>query len=218
MPLLIPNCKAARRHLILLGKPLQPPDRLILGTHVQQELDIALGVLVAGVDVGVVRQRRQGLVERRVHLRGGAFEELAAPADEERVAGEDGALGRRVRAVDHVVADAVLGVAGGVQRRHLDGFPDGEVGSVRWRARDGVAVLAADDGGGGEVLQDFGVAPRVVPVVVRVEDGGQVEGLGGDGRVEGGRDFGGVGRVDDHAVSGGFVGDEVGVVVRAADP
>lgn len=35
---------------------------------------------------------------------------------------------------------------------------------------------------------------------------------------DGWRDFGRVGWVDDHGVFGRFVGDEVGVVVRAADP
>lgn len=36
--------------------------------------------------------------------------------------------------------------------------------------------------------------------------------------LEGGGDFGGVGWVDDDGVFGGGVGDEVGVVVGAADP
>jgi hypothetical protein len=35
---------------------------------------------------------------------------------------------------------------------------------------------------------------------------------------EGRDNFGGVGRVDDDSVFGGFVGDEVGVVVGAANP
>lgn len=218
MPFLIPDGKATRRLLILVRKLLQPPDRLILRTDLDQKLDITLRILVPRVDLRLVRQRGQGLVERLVHFPCGALEEAAAAAGEEGVAGEDGVLWGAMRAVDDVVADAVLGVAGGVQRGDADGFPDGEGGVVRRRAPHAVAVLAADDGGGAEVAGDLGVAAGVVAVVVRVEDGGQGEGVRRDGGFEGGDDFGGVGWVEDHALLGGLVGDQVGVVVGAADP
>lgn len=114
------------------------------------------------------------MVERGVHLGGGAFEELAAAAGEEGVAGEDGAVRGRGGGVVEVVADAVLGVAGGVEGGDGDGLAgaEGEGGGVGWGAGDGGAVGAADDGGGGEVVEHFLVAACVVPVVVGVEDGG----------------------------------------------
>lgn len=83
---------------------------------------------------------------------------------------------------------------------------------------DGVTVFAADDRGGGELFEHLFVAARVVPVVVGVDDGGQVDLVGGDVVFEGWGDFGRVCGVDDDGVFGGFVGDEVGVVVGAADP
>lgn len=60
--------------------------------------------------------------------------------DEERVAGKDGLA----RAVLHVVADAVLGVAGRVDR------PDGNVANLKdllvlGGLRDALAVLTAND-------------------------------------------------------------------------
>ena len=57
----------------------------------------------------------------------------------------------------------------------------------------------------------------MVPVVVGVDDGGEVDGAG-DAVFQGGKDFVWVGGVDDHGVGGGFVGDEVGVVVGGPYP
>jgi hypothetical protein len=53
----------------------------------------------------------------------------------------------------------------------------------------------------------------VVPVVVCVHDGGEVDLAGGEVVFDDGGDFGRVGWVDDDGVFGGGVGDEVGVVV-----
>jgi hypothetical protein len=127
---------------------------------------------VPGVDFRVVGKRRQDFVEGVVHFRGGALEELAAATDEERVACEHRAMGRGGGGVFEIVADAVLGVAGGVEGGDGDVFADGECGVVGWRSGDGVAVFAADDGSGGELVEDLGVAAGVVPVVVGVDDGG----------------------------------------------
>ena len=68
------------------------------------------------------------------------------------------------------------------------------------------------------MLEHLGVAAGVVPVVVGVYDGGQVDRVGGEVLFDGWNDFGRVGWVDDHGVFGRFVGDKVGIVVRAADP
>jgi hypothetical protein len=216
MPLLIPNREFSLSLLIILREALQFLDILAL-IHRHQELDVRLRVLVSRVHERIVGELRE-LREGGLHFRGGAFEELPASADEERVAGEHGAVRGRAGAVDHVVADAVLRVAGGVDRGDGDVLPDGEDLAVLRRRGHERAVLAADDGdAGGEGGEEFFVAARVVVVVVGVEDGGQVYGAA-HSFDEGGEDFGGVGRVDDYAVAGGSVGHEVGVVVAGADP
>lgn len=92
------------------------------------------------VDDGIVRQSRQTLVQRLVHLLGLALEESTTATDEERVSGED----NLARAILHEVADTVLGVAGSVDA--LDGdiaklesfFVGGSLG-------DTFAILATDD-------------------------------------------------------------------------
>ena len=174
MPLLIGNGKPPLRLPVALSILTQPLDRRILPVHAQQKLNIGARVLVARVDLRVVGQRGEDLVERAVHLGRGALEKFAAAAGEEGVAGEDGAVGG-VGVGGHVfqvVADAVLGVAGGVEGGDGDVFAERELGGV-WRgAAHEVAVTAADDGGGGEVLEHGFVAAGVVPVVVGVEDGG----------------------------------------------
>lgn len=105
------------------------------------ELDVALCVLVAWVDFCVVGKRSEGFVERFVHFLGGAFEEAATAADEEGVAGEDGA----VVAVFGEEADVVLGVAWGVEGSDFYGA-DVEGGVVAWGLGDALAVAAADYG------------------------------------------------------------------------
>ncbi len=106
-----------------------------------------------------------------MHLCGGPFEEFTAPANEEGVAGEDGALNWRFRGVFDVVADAVLGVAGGVEGGDGDVLADWEFGGVRGCFGDAAAVFAANYRGGGELFEHLCVAAGVVPVVVCVDDG-----------------------------------------------
>jgi hypothetical protein len=67
-------------------------------------------------------------------------------------------------------------------------------------------------------LEHLLVAAGVVPVVVGVEDGGQLDLARVDLVSDGRRDLGRIGRIDDDRIFGGFVCDEVGVVVGAADP
>ena len=215
MLLLVADGKLALRLLVVLGKALQLHHRLAL-VDGDQELDVRLGVLVAGEDLGVVGQRRQRLVQRRVHLGRVTLEELAAAADEERVAGEDRALVRRL--VLHEVADAVLRVARRVQRRHADVLADAERFPVLGRAADARAVFAADDGDlGREGREHLLVPARMVPVVVRVYDGGQVD-LAIHALFQRRQNFVRVGGVDYDGVFGGFVGHQVGVVVGRANP
>jgi len=64
-------------------------------------------------------------------------------------------------------------VAGGVQGGDLDVLPDLEAAVVRRGLADFGAVLAADDGEGGVFFEDLLVAAGVVPVVVRVDYGGE---------------------------------------------
>jgi hypothetical protein len=222
MPLLVGDGEAALRLAVRVGKVTQLRDRLAPGAHLRQEADVGFGVLVARVDSGVVREGGEHVVEGGVHLGRRALEEFAAAADEEGVAGEDGALWGRVGGVFEVVADAVLGVAGGVEGGGGDVLADGEARVVGGGLHHGVAVLAADDGdrggGGGELLEHLLVAAGVVPVVVGVEDGGQVDLARVDLVSDGRRNLGRVGRIDDDRIFGGFVCNKVGVVVGAADP
>ena len=216
MPLLIPNREFPLGLLIILREPLQFLDILAL-IHRHQELDVRLRVLVSRIHECILGELRE-LCEGGLHFGGGALEELPASPDEERVPGENGAVGGCGRAVDHVVADTVLRVAGGVDRRDGDVLPDVKHLSVPRRGGHERAVLAPDDGDAGwEGGEEFFVPARVVVVVVRVEDGGQVYGAAHSFE-EGGEDFGGVGRVDYYAVAGSGVGHEVGVVVAGADP
>lgn len=147
MALLIGDGEAALGLLIRVGEIAQLLDRLVLRIDLQEEVDVRLGVLVSGEDARVVRERSEGLVERGVHLLGAAFEEFAAAADEEGVPGEHGAFRWRFRPVFHVVADAVLGVAGRVERGDGDVLAEREARVVRRRLRHAVAVFAADDCG-----------------------------------------------------------------------
>lgn len=80
-----------------------------------------------------------------MHLPSRALEEASAPADEQRVAREDGAAA--VAAVLEQEADAVLGVAGRVQGADRDARAGGqrERRVVRGRRRDARAVAPADD-------------------------------------------------------------------------
>lgn len=128
---------------------------------------------MARVDFRVVGERGEDLVESPVHLRGGAFEEFAAAANEKGVSCKDCAFRWGFGCIFEVVADAVLGVARRVEGGDGDVFPDWELRGVGWSFGDGLAVLAADDGGGGgELFEHLVVAAGVVPVVVSVEYGG----------------------------------------------
>lgn len=138
--LLVCDRERALGLLVGAGILLRPPHGVVL-QHRRGEEEVAPGVLVAGVDHGVVRERGQRPVERPVHLLGGALEELAAAGVEERVAGEDGPL----VAVLQQPADAVLRVAGRVQgldgdAAHLPGL------AVGGRPGHTLRVLAGDDG------------------------------------------------------------------------
>jgi len=212
--LLVGDGEPALRLLIVRREGLQPLDRVVLA-DTEQELDVALGVLVARVDAGVVGQAGQHRVERAVHLVRRALEELATPADEERVAGEDGAL--VLRPVLDKVADAVLRVARRVQRR--DGHVPAQCPrlAVLRRPRHLGAVLAPDDGDLRVRVENLLVPACVVPVVVRVDDRLQVD-LPGLGRLQARQNFGRVRRVDDGGVTAGRVRDQVGIVIRTADP
>ena len=221
MPLLIPNRKLPLRLLIILRKPLQAFHTLIPPVHFHQKLHIALRVFMARIYRRVIWQLSQ-FRQRSLHLGGGPFEEFPAPTDEERVPREDGALGWVMCGIDHVVADGVLGVAGGVERGDGDVFSDVEDFAVFGGGGYGGAVFAADDGEFFVILvakglEDAFVAAGVVPVVMGVDDGGEVDGAG-HAVFQGGEDFVWVGGVDDYGGGGGFVGDEVGVVVGGAYP
>lgn len=176
--LFLPDCEFPLGLLILVGEPRELVQGPVVGQHLFQKLDVGFGVLVARVDPGVVGQGGQDLVEGPVHLGPGTLEELAAAADEERVPGEDDPLVRGL--VLHEPTDAVLGVAGGVEGRDPDVLADGKGRVVRRGFGHPLAVPAADDGQGArrKRREDFGVATRVVPVVVGVHYRRQVEGLG----------------------------------------
>lgn len=147
--LLISNRKFALRLLVLIRIRLQFLNRIIL-QHRHRKLHIALGVLVPREDLGLIRQRGQRLVERRIHLLGVALKELAAPSMEQRVARKHNFFA----SVLHEPADAVLGVAWRVQA--LDGdTADLEAGAVGRCLGHAFGVFAGDDWQVGEVELGF---------------------------------------------------------------
>lgn len=92
--LLVTNSELALRLLVLVGESFEFPDGLRL-QDLDAELDVALGVLVAGLEtllvnngnrlrancayvyVGIIWQCRESLVQRLVHLLGIALEETS---------------------------------------------------------------------------------------------------------------------------------------------
>lgn len=139
MLLLISNREFTLRLLVFLGILVEPSNGIVV-QYALGKLDVALCVLVAREHLCVVGKCGERFVQRGVHLLGRAFEEAAAAADEERVAGEDGA----VAAVFEEETDAVLCVAGRVQCCYLDGS-NGE-GFLVARGRGNVfAVFSADN-------------------------------------------------------------------------
>ena len=84
--------------------PLEAGDQFgIFRFHRHGEAEIALGIFMAAIDFGVVRQRHQFL-ERSVHLFRRAFEEPAATCGEQRVAAK--------KIVFEKISDVPGGVAG----------------------------------------------------------------------------------------------------------
>lgn len=113
--LLIPNRKLSLCLLVLLRKVLQLLHRLIL-QHRRGKLDIALCILVTGEHLCIIRQRRERLIQRRVHFLRVTLKELSATRVEQCVASEDDAL----ISVLKEPADAILRVAWCVQALYGD--------------------------------------------------------------------------------------------------
>ena len=98
---------------VLARELLETLQRLIVSLYGLRKLEVALCVFVAIVYDCLVWKRGE-VLERSVHLWGCTLEEAATAGDEERVAREYAA---RVRPIvrGNVVADGVLGMAGGMQ-------------------------------------------------------------------------------------------------------
>lgn len=96
---------------------------------------------MTGKNLGIIRQRRERLVECRVHLLRVALEKLAAARVEECIAGEDDPL----VSVLQEPADAVLRVAWCVQAFDGD-VAQLEAGAIRRRLCHALGVFAANDG------------------------------------------------------------------------
>lgn len=141
--LLISNSEFALGLLVCLRELIKLADSIVI-KDLLGKAHITLRVLVAWVHLGVIRQRSKNLIQRPVHLSRVALEEAATTTDEERVTREDSALG----AIFKIEADAVLGVAGGVQGSYFDAVADGELGLVCRGFGNLLAVLAANDGQG----------------------------------------------------------------------
>jgi len=137
------------------------------------------------VDLGIVRQRGKRCVQRLVHLLSSSLKEASTTTNEKRVSSKHSAVISLL--VLEQVADAVLGVARSVQSLDRDAGADAECLAVLWRRRHLSAVLAADDrdlvG-----LEHLLVAAGVVPVVVSVDDVGQLDAFR-DLLLENGKDF-----------------------------
>lgn len=131
---------------------------------------------MTGKDFGVIWECAQNHVQGVFHFFTGALEELAAPADEQSVSSEDHTLIAGL--VLHKVADTVLSVAWRVQSGDVDVFANLELALVGRCLGYSFTIFAAYDGDGRrERLEDLGVAPGVIPVMMCVDDGCEVQGL-----------------------------------------
>lgn len=139
---------------------------------------------------------------------------LSPTSNEEGIAGENDL----VFPILHKPADAVLRVARRVQRSDLDTLANHKGLAVLWCLRDGLTVLATNDRQALELRKNLGVAASVVPVVMCVDDGGQIDCVTFGLLFENGGDLGRIGWVDDDRIFGLFIGDKVGVVVGGANP
>jgi hypothetical protein len=105
--LLVRNARQSSGDLIVVCKLHEPLNGLVVGIDLRSKLGVACRIFMS-----VVHHRLTGklteLREGGMHLLSSAFEEAAASASEERVAGEDGS---RVVSGSGVVADRVLGMA-----------------------------------------------------------------------------------------------------------
>jgi hypothetical protein len=137
--LLIPDRELALSLLVRLRKLIQLLDSIIV-KHLLSKPNVTLGVLMTRIDFSIIGKCRKRLVQGFVHLSRVTLEEAAATSDEERVASEDSLVG----AVFEEEGDAVLGMAGCVERSHFN-ITDVELRLVFWSGCDLSAVLAADD-------------------------------------------------------------------------
>ena len=149
-----------------------------------------------------------------MHFSGSSFKKSPAAADEEGVASEDDFL----VAVGHVPAYAVLGVAGRVERFYCDTLTNLERLFMFRRLCYSFTIFPPNDLEAFELVEDLLVAAGVVPVVVCVDDGSEVDFSAINRFFQDGRYLGRVGRVDDHGIVCLVVFHEVGVVVAGAGP
>lgn len=110
-----------------------------------------------------------------MHLGSRAFKELPATPNEERVTSEDRCGRVRRVLIREVIADAVLGMTGCVER--IDRYRLAQCkgrGVKRSRCYVG-AVFTADDRGVWKVFEHLLVPASMIPVVVGVYDRGQLD-------------------------------------------
>lgn len=212
--LFIANGELAGRHLVDVGKRLQLLDRVRLGDG-NGELDVGLGVLMPGIDNSLVREGSEALVESLVHLVSCSLEELATSADEEGVTSKDGLAS----AILQEVADAILGVAGSVDVGHLDIAQLRDFVVLRSLCYS-LAILATDDSqvGGAELSKKLLVSSSMVPMVVGIDNGSQVDPARADRLLEHWNHLGRVGWVNDHSILRLVIYDEVRVVITTSHP
>lgn len=121
--LLIANGELSLGLLVCLGVLVELANGLII-QHLLSEAHVALGVLMARVNLGVVWKTSQDFIQRLVHLGCIALEKASAATNEERVPGEHGP----VVSVFEIETDAVLSVAWCMKCSDLDVVSDFELG------------------------------------------------------------------------------------------
>lgn len=202
-----PSSQAYRRQIrsaLLLRPGNLRRHMLVRGLHVLRKRQILQRVLVAAVNLRIVRQRRQLLHQSRVHLLGVTLEKSTATGQKQSVAGEHAAL---VIGTLHIVANVPGRVARREQATHAQFAHRQHVivtDFVRQRADAIVAAVHGQLGGarigGTELGDELLVAARMIPMVVGGQDAGQLNivlldggqhGFGVDG-IDDGRRFGGV--------------------------
>ena len=179
---------------------------LVFGLHERGEPQVAHGVLVPAIELGFAREVAELLAQRGIHHLGRALEEPPTARHEHRVPGKD--------SVFHDVRHRAERVTGHVKRperqaRDLERRPLLDPDRLPRNPTLCQITRVSVDGQVAETAPQRLVGAHVVPVVVGVQDGHEVEPLAREGREHGLRVRG----IHHDRLAPPFLGHEIRIVV-----